>query len=278
MRALEAKGFTAGRQTDGTYRNQQSWVIFMKSDDPSFYKMPSDVGHRGGKSYEFFFDKQSKSPNWIPEATWKGLSTLDADRAALATKLAAAAQLFADTKSAPERCDDAVLAQDPALNTPVLGAKKQSFLLDTDLHGIAGWPAESRAYTTGAAPKPREKPSEPLESRMISDLVFDRSALDDLSKIRMLRVVRVTSYEAPRVTSKDTNKESPIDFFIGGRAAFDVGVVDLTERKVLCRGKGEAQSSKSIKEGQTADGDTSVVLKRISGVTSISQRGPLSGR
>lgn len=69
VRALEAKGFTAGRETDGTYRNQQSWVSFTRSDDPSFYKMPSDVGARsGGKSDHFFLDKSPKHTRWISEA------------------------------------------------------------------------------------------------------------------------------------------------------------------------------------------------------------------
>lgn len=88
---------------------------------------------------------------------------------------------------------------------------------------------------------------------MLPDLVFDRTALDDLAKIRMLRILQVTSYEAPQVQEKSKGLAGSI-FFTGGHASFDVGVVDLVEKKVLCRGKGEAKSSEDIEVTRNADG------------------------
>jgi hypothetical protein len=253
VRALEAKGFTAGRALDGTIANQRSWITFVKSGDPSMYRMPAGFGVAKGKSGtdHFFLETTTKDERWIPEATWKRLPTIDMDRKALTAKLAAAVQLFADAKGAPERCDDAVLAREPALV-----AKKASLLARSDSLGLAGWPAEPRSYLTPATPAPgAAKSAADLDSTDVASLARDRAELDELSGARLWPILRVTSYEAPKMKGISPGARIlGFGTFTGGRATLDVGVVDLVEHRVLCRAKTEARSSDEIKVSQTDSG------------------------
>lgn len=59
--------------------------------------------------------------------------------------------------------------------------------------------------------------------------------------------MRVTRYEAPSVPSS----ASIMGTFVPGAASFEIGVVDLVDRKLLCRSKGKAESSATIEATTT---------------------------
>lgn len=258
VKALSASGFELGRDAKSTYGEAKSIQYFRK--DGSTYYMLVDLQPRpkGGGSY--FGIKPGEPQKWLPEASWEKLASAREDRKALIERLRGVSAIVEASPKAPKQCDGSLVALDPTLAKT---ANRVLLNLDSGGFGDPKAPRESRGPES--FPKEREDNGNHSQyNEQVYRLVPERQQLDELAERRVVPVIKMTKYQAAKV-DHDPESKSPLNLFRGGVAAFDVAVVDLKERRVLCRSSAWAESSKHLKVSKTTvrRGDGSIASEYV---------------
>jgi len=228
VKAIAASGFELGRDGDGTADAQQTMMYFRKGG--ATYFMFTDLKPRpGGDNFFSIIPKHGVPKTWLPEAEWQRLSTTRADRQALIDRLGAARGFLDANPKAPATCDGALGSADPAL-----AKAPTSVIVNLDSRDFKG-----RDDGRGPGLFTEAVLDEQESSAKVSKLVAARAEVDRIAARRVVPVLVVTEYQPLKRTSPPKAGD-PVTFVTGGEAKFDVAVVDLEGRRVLCRSKGEA--------------------------------------
>jgi hypothetical protein len=239
--AFEKAGFVRGHNGDGVMTRKDPWIVLAKKDAPESFKMSLNG------SGEFVIDRQIARTDFIPESEWKRLWSVPADAVAQASRLEAAGlpALFEAKDKAPVTCASADLLS----REPKIGERRQRYLVNADALGTK---IESRRGVPGNV---AFEGADGLEKQMRGEMLRQRRELDDIAAMRVVPVFHVTAYEEP---SHPKTASGPIGVYFGGEVAVALAVVDLQERRVLCRTTARAESSKNLDmkaEGTEVVGD-----------------------
>ena len=250
VKAIAASGFELGRDGDGTADAQRTMVYFRKGG--ATYFMFTDLKPRpGGDNFFSITPKNGAPKTWLPETEWQRLSTTRADRQALIDRLGAARGFLDANPKAPATCDGALGSADPEIvKAPT------SVIVNLDSRDFKGRSAgRGPGLFTEAVLDEQEE-----ASAKVSKLVAARAEVDRIAARRVVPVLVVTEYQPLKGTSPPKAGDR-VEFVTGGEAKFDVAVVDLEKRQVLCRSKGEA----SLIDKSKAPPKGAPTLERASG-------------
>lgn len=244
--AFAAAGYEIGRDVaEPDYADD--WVRVRKGGVT--YRVTSTFEKVEQREQPYFSISRDEPRKWMPEATWQGIQTVPAARDKLLEKWRTVANLA--NNKAPKTC--------PALGDldPAMTAAPSSFLLNLDSGDLAGRPEQR--YSRGPELFSGQVPDKMYSTNM-DDLVKWKANLDALAARRIVPVIRITKYDAPSVPSG----YNVMGTFTPGKATFDVIVVDLAERRVLCRSKSKAESSETIEATTTTRTSESGTIEEIS--------------
>jgi hypothetical protein len=212
---------------------------------------------KGGATY-FMFTNLSKRDNgatffsilpkphdpktWLPEASWQKVVSAQADRKALIERLRGVAEILKGSAKAPKQCDASLAALDPAL-----AKTATTVLLNLEASDFVGpkAPRYARGPETFPAPRDDNDTFHSQYSEKVATLLEERAELDAIADRRVIPVVRITEYHAPKV-DHDADPKAIFKLFTPGDAKFEVAVVDLKERTVLCSTTASAKSSDKL--------------------------------
>ncbi len=222
---FQAAGYEVGRDVNEP-KYAGDWFILKKGDD--YLRLTSTFEGSEKRKHPFFMISKADPRKWIAEERYQFLLAAPAKRDELLAKLRSAADVFTATAKAPKACPP-LAALDP-LATPPGG-----FLLNLDSADLAG---KNHRWARGPELFTVLPPSDVEQFETTAKRADEVAAI---AKRRVVPVMRVTAYKAPVVP-----RDNVFGTFTPGTASFEVGFVDLEEKRVLCRSKGRAQSSEVI--------------------------------
>ncbi|MEO6772472.1 MAG: hypothetical protein ABI467_05545 [Kofleriaceae bacterium] len=253
---LEAHGLVAGRLVDGDYRTASSWIYFTKKGEPATaLKMPARFDR------DFFIERTSANfgDRWMPEATFAGLHALPAARETVMARFAPLATLFDAAGAVPARCDDAVLATDPTL-----AKTRSAFLVNLDSSTYT----KAKPYARGPESIPPARDAHDLEHEDVHRLLSDLEQLRQAAATRFVAAIRITDYVAPEVQNSARGGHFN-DTFTRGSAKFELKLIDLQTKQIVCGTKGEATSSETL--AVTRSGESQYSAEAIDLALNVSQ-------
>ncbi len=241
VKAIAGSGFELGRDAESTYGEAKDMQYFRKGG--VVYFMFTNLKKRdSGATFFSIYPTPRQPKTWLPEASWEKASSLDADRQALIARLGGVADLVKGSARAPKQCDGSLVALDPAL-----AKSARTVLINLDASDFRG-PKGAR-YARGPEPFPAVRSDADAfnshYSTKLSTLLEERIPIDEVAERRVVPFLSITQYHAPKV-DHDATPGAVVQLFTGGDAKFDVVVVDLKERTVLCRSSAAAESSEKL--------------------------------
>jgi hypothetical protein len=227
--AFKAAGFELGR--DGASPDYADHWLYVRKGATEYRVDLEFLSGGDNRENPFFSISADKAKEWLPEATWQSIQNLPAQRDKLIERWRGVADVIGN--KAPKEC--------PALGDldPAMRKAPTSFLLNIDAGDLAGTPEQrfARGPELFAFTLP-----EKLERSNMKDVIEAKAKLDALGARRIVPVIRMTKYDAPSVPSGI----NILGTFTPGKATFEVAVVDLVDKKLLCRSKAKAASSETI--------------------------------
>jgi hypothetical protein len=197
--------------------------------------MPSTFETGQTRKTPFFMITRDAPRKWLAEPTWQSVQTSPADREQWLGTVRTVAGIFGPRARAPKRCP-------PLTDLDVaLATAPTALLVNVDSIDFTG--TQQRHYIRGPELFSSELPraDDPLEH-----FVEARAELEQFRVRRIVPVMRVTALKEPYVPGVNVTGT-----FTPGTAEFDFGLVDLTEKRVLCRSHGKATSSAVIEATTT---------------------------
>lgn len=227
--AFGAAGYEMGRDTNEP-KYTKDWMYFRRKDD--VFMMSSKFERSENRESPFFYIKRDKPRKWLPEATWQAVLTFPGERDKLLASYRGIADIFTAEARAPKQCPP--IADDAMTSSPTL-------LVNLDSSDLAG----NKQHRFKRGPELFAK-GPPAEYESFDENVARRAELDTLRPRRIVPVMRVTTFKDPVVPGLNVTGT-----FTPGSAAFEIGVVDLAEKRVLCRSRGKAANSETIEATTT---------------------------
>jgi hypothetical protein len=241
VKAIGGSGFELGRDAASTYGDADHMQYFRK-DGVVFFMFTNLSKRESGATFFNIYPTPRQPTTWLPQASWEKVASIAADRQALIARLGSVADLVKSAAKAPKQCDGSLAALDPAL-----AKSGKTVLLNLDASDFRGPKAER--YSRGPEPFPvARKDGDTFNSpysTKVSTLLEERAPLDEIAERRVMPVISITEYHAPKL-DHNTDPAAIFHNFTGGDAKFDVVVVDLKERTVLCRSSASAKSSDTL--------------------------------
>ena len=247
---FERKGFVRGHDLDGAMTTRDPWTTLTKSDEPTSFRMSFAHG-------DFVLNKRNATRTGASETVsveeWQAMVALPRDGAAYAAKVRALdlPAVFDAGANARATCTDEELD----VREPLLGERTVPGLVDVDVLATAK-PETRRGVPPGFSPVPESE----LEKMSRGDARAARRTLDEILKRRLVPAFRVTRYKEP---SRGTRAADV--FFESGSVELAVAVIDLQERRVLCRATGKAENSAHVKRAVLATPGSSALEGRAVG-------------
>lgn len=213
--AFAAAGWEVGRDRAAT--DTGNWFYIRKGEVS--YRIGASFGmSKTRKNPAFYITSGSSLVKLVPESEWRKLASLEADAKTLGDSYAWLDAAVANTSDAPATCG--------ALIDPSIADAPHSLVQLRD-----GAVTTNQLFAKGV------RVNETTES-----MIARRKELDSMLARRMLPVIRVTSYTAPRIP----RGTGPNGTFEPGGAKFEVAVVDAKDKKVLCKSRASAGSSGTL--------------------------------
>ncbi|MGE0401913.1 MAG: hypothetical protein AB7T06_34740 [Kofleriaceae bacterium] len=235
-KAFEAAGYEAGR--DAQDMNIAKDHMWFRRGDVAFSMSARFEGSPARKN-PYFSIRRDTPKKWLPESAWQAHESTPAAKRKMVAALRVAGELFTADAKAPKKC--------PSLAEldPMLATAARSVIVNLEGRYFQGDKGRGPDLFDGD-----------LTFASMEEASKEGEYFEQVGARRIVPVARITSYDAPVATDSGVRAGE----FKPGSAAFDVGVVDLVEKKILCRSSATAESSGTIRGVTTtyknADGST----------------------
>ena len=249
LKPFAQRGFVRGHAPNTFFadRDEDPWKHMFKPGVKTSYRFSFHPAKGGAE----FVIGETSYEDMLSEADFEKVVALPADEAAYLRRISSLdlPRVFDAGTKAPATCSD----EDLTSREPLLAARPALVMINVDALANQG---EKRR----GIPLNYEPSSEESRGRFaLGSLLSARRAFDERAAMRVVPAFRVTAYRAP---SSDTGS-SGIGF--KGEVQVAIAVLDLTERRVLCRTTARATNSGSFKAPPEFDAFSANLLQNLEG-------------
>jgi len=234
--ALSAAGFERGRNKQYTVDGSREFWLFRY--EGKFYRLSTEDPVKDPKRDNPFFTigvETASTVEWIAEDAWQAAIEPEKRRKAVLEQVKMAAEVLRGADELPSSCPSDLEKRDE-----VLAATARRLLVNSDSVDYRS-KEEARGPDTGLAT------IEVGEQMLLSELLKQTEVVEQIAQRRVVPAIVLKEFVAPEKdkNGKDGGKGRYEED--RGQAVFDVGIVDLETKAVLC---GTADVKASIFDGK----------------------------